>query len=419
MNKRIISILKSQIRGSRYRRRNRGFTLIELLVALVISSIIISSLLGFMVTILTSDRQELAKSAMEQDLQAAMNYISRDLRQAVYIYDTDGLTNTDTSPPGTSTDTSPGIRDQIPPFNGNGVAGCNNEQTCRPVLVFWKREKREQVLPIPEPTSPTNLPTCPPPAGQANPRCDDTYVYSLVAYYLIANDNANNTWAGTARIARFQIQDGIKNPLTNAYFDDDRRRPDDGFRMFSLQTGSGSSVSDRLKRWKKATQPLVSGRPTTYSQPANVLLDFVDHTRDNAELPRPKLNNHPNTIAEGQDFCQTLLPTNYQPVTDPATGTTVTYRAQLLPAFHEPNFPNELKTGSFYACVDSRSTQAYIFIRGNALARFNPINRSLFSARQAQYFPTISGRVQGRGLLGNQLQSLIELKASPTSKRFL
>ena len=35
-----------------------------------------------------------------------------------------------------------------------------------------------------------------------------TFVYSLVAYYLIKDNNA--TWSNGARIARWQIRDGVK-----------------------------------------------------------------------------------------------------------------------------------------------------------------------------------------------------------------
>jgi len=41
----------------------------------------------------------------------------------------------------------------------------------------------------------------------------DSFVYSLVAYYLIKdNQDKDAIWSGAARIGRFQIKDGVQNP---------------------------------------------------------------------------------------------------------------------------------------------------------------------------------------------------------------
>ena len=92
--------------------KNSGFTLIELLIGMVLAILIITPLLGFMIDILDTDRKEQAKATSEQEIQAALDFIERDLQQAVYIYDRDGLTrNTDTTTP-----TNSGIKNQIPPM---------------------------------------------------------------------------------------------------------------------------------------------------------------------------------------------------------------------------------------------------------------------------------------------------------------
>ena len=168
-----------------------GFTMIELLVATVIATIIIVPMLTFVVDILNRDVREQAKTNSEQELQAAVDYIAQDMSQAFYIYSESGV-NT--------------IKAELPHSDDN---------TKTPILVFWKRELVEKAL------SPS-LKIC-----KSND-CDDTFVLSLVAYYLI-NDN-NTTWCQPSgntcpqRIARFQIQDGVK--VENSYICGDNGRDD-------------------------------------------------------------------------------------------------------------------------------------------------------------------------------------------------
>jgi hypothetical protein len=46
-----------------------------LLVGLILAFLVITPLLGFMISIMTQDRQEQAKAASEQEIQSALNYI--------------------------------------------------------------------------------------------------------------------------------------------------------------------------------------------------------------------------------------------------------------------------------------------------------------------------------------------------------
>lgn len=122
-------LLTCQYKSSQSARKTSGFTLIELLVALILASIIIASLLSFMVNILGTDRREQAKASSEQEIQAALDYIARDLQQATYIYDQTGIA---------------AIQAQLPPAGGT-VAGCPDATSCQPVLVFWKRDRKSVV----------------------------------------------------------------------------------------------------------------------------------------------------------------------------------------------------------------------------------------------------------------------------------
>ncbi|MCJ8279580.1 MAG: hormogonium polysaccharide secretion pseudopilin HpsC [Rivularia sp. ALOHA_DT_140] len=210
-------------------KKSAGFTLIELLVAMILASLILTPLLTFMIGIMQTDRREQAKSNTEQELKSAIDFIARDLEQAVYIYDAAGVN---------------AIKSQLPQSG--------QTTTHFPVLVFWKRQYIKNGIPID-----TNDCTSEP------EKCDDTFSYSLVAYYLI-KDNNNSTWSNAARIGRFQISDGYG--INDAEKDATR---DDGFKLFDL-TGSGDLVT-KMNRWAK------SG--TAYSQNILTLVDYIEQTQ--------------------------------------------------------------------------------------------------------------------------------------------
>lgn len=71
-----------------------GFTLIELLVAIVIASLIIVVLLSLVVEILQIDHRQAARDETQQEMQRALNFISEELREAVYVYDGNCLQST-------------------------------------------------------------------------------------------------------------------------------------------------------------------------------------------------------------------------------------------------------------------------------------------------------------------------------------
>jgi type II secretory pathway pseudopilin PulG len=329
----MISTLKFLLRAQRKcqqpPQKDQGFTLIELLVSMILAVLVIGPLLAFMLNILETDRREQAKSISEQEVQQALDYITQDVAQAVYIYDADGLTKASTSDSTTS-----GIKDQIPPGSG-AVGNCPSTATCTPVLVFWKREFLPDVVPV---TS-----------GGATVGYDDTYVYSLVAYYLV-RDNSS-LWSQAARITRFQIQDGVRNPTNPGSATSPNYlsgyTPSNGFQLFDLSL-AGSTLQEKMNRWKKGT--------TAYNVDAMVLVDYIDQTT-------------------GTNAISAACPTG---------------SSQTPPTI----------AGGFYACVSPSRNSAQVFIRGNALARMN--RNTGYSSAQAIYFPTSSVQVQGRGLLSGQ-----------------
>lgn len=303
---------------SQQSRQTSGFTLTELLVGMAMASLVITPLFSFAMNIMESDRKEQAKATTEQEIQSALDYITQDLEQAVYIYDADGLDKN-------STDTPVGIKNQIPPVSA--ASGCGSTTpTCVPVLVFWKRDHRPGILPV---------------SGSSVK--DDTFVYSLVAYYLIKGNTGTQPWSGAARIGRFEIRDGVRNPNNNNTIES----ASTGFQLFDLSV-TGSSLKEKMNRWTKKTSE-------EYSTDARVLtlIDYVDQS----------------------NLTPQACPTGMQRV--PSTAT--------LP-------------GGFYTCVDSATTSAQVYIRGNALARIE--NNSTFSTNQSAYFPSATIQVKGRGFLG-------------------
>jgi prepilin-type N-terminal cleavage/methylation domain-containing protein len=321
MISRLRRLIKTQLNRVKLpRSKASGFTLIELLVAMIISAIVLSALLSFMVDILRTDRREQAKSTSEQELQAALDYITRDLQQAVYIYDATGIG---------------AIRSQLPEPSATDKA---------PVLVFWKREFLKD-------------------ARAVSTGFDDQYVYSLVAYYLIKDPTGcqSTPWSCTARVGRFQIKDGVSTETgyLSGY------QPDAGFRLFSV--GSSDSISTAMNQWTK------NG---TYSTGIDTLVDFVDHT------------------------LATTAPSALNPVCPPNT--------QQIPQYSGSGgsvADDSLKTGSFYACVDSSRAVAKVYLRGNAFARTlnksQMVNRAQYRQTLSPFFPSVSAQVQGRGLLGS------------------
>jgi prepilin-type N-terminal cleavage/methylation domain-containing protein len=336
-------LLSSQLKRSKLTQRNSGFTLIELLVAMLLAALVLAPLLTFMLNIMDTDRKEQAKATSEQELQAALDYIARDIEQAVYIYDADGLMKDNSATPENS-----GIKNQIPPYQVASNEVCNAPSKCQPVLVFWKREYINRAVPL---SATSN--NC-----SSNPTsCNDTFVYSLVGYYLIKDND--DTWSKAARIGRFQIQDGVQAPNPNGTLEYILpATASKGFQLFSLSI-PGNNLKLKMNQWKKLSQ--------SYTNRTEVLLDYIDQS----------------TVGVPQVTCPAATPGNAW---------------QAVPNYSDPNVSSIFKTYSFYACVNSTKTLAQVYLRGNALARVNQ-DVMTYSASNSNYFPRASIQVKGRGFL--------------------
>ncbi|MCF2147370.1 hormogonium polysaccharide secretion pseudopilin HpsC [Desmonostoc muscorum LEGE 12446] len=328
-------ILSIQLKRSGINKTISGFTLIELLVGMIMAILVITPLMAFMINILDTDRKEQAKVTSEQEIQAALDYIARDLQQAVYIYDADGLTRV----ADTSTISSSGIKDQIPPLKS--APNCDDVNICKPILVFWKRELIADSVKI-NPTSSTSDPA----------QKDDGFAYSLVGYYLITNtNNANTTWSKEARIGRFQLKGPVNAPNTTI------STGDTGFNPPSLNK-SGATLKNKMNQWQTA-----SG---SYTQRVDTLIDYISTT-----APGPTINTGTTASPAAATSC---------PGTNPS-----------------PNLVGSQNSG-FFACVDANEVLAQVYIRGNALARVQN-NNLAYTDNKKSYFPSATIRVQGRGFL--------------------
>jgi type II secretory pathway pseudopilin PulG len=324
-------LLQGWMKFSTRKNRDHGFTLVELLIGLVMAFLVLTPLFGLMISIMNTDEKEQAKTTSEQELQTAIDFITRDLQQAVYIYNSQGVTNNYNTIAANS-----GIKDSLPTVT-DGV----------PILVFWKQELVSNVIPT------------------TGTKKDDASIYSLVAYYLI--NSPSTIWSNTARIARWQIKDGVRSPsdtsgvTCNPSYNTSIKFvtcPSPGFKPFDLD----------MNQWQ---------RSGSFTNDPQVLVDFIDQTpRDQTNVP-----NITPSCANANQSSVTITPISSATMT------------------------------SFYACVSNYAdptnqgqviSTAQIFIRGNALARIQTSNIDYKDKSQQTYFPTVSAIIQARGSLYTQ-----------------
>ncbi|MDJ0706713.1 MAG: hormogonium polysaccharide secretion pseudopilin HpsC [Leptolyngbyaceae cyanobacterium MO_188.B28] len=360
------------------RRGEFGFTLLELLVSIILATLVITPLLGFMIDILQTDRREQSKTATEQELRTAAEYIARDLSEAVYIYDDEGLAAitgnyAETTCTGSACDSSITGPSNLPSRNLPGFDG------SVPVLVFWKRaylSKNRELL-----------------GRVADPNNNDGFVYSLVAYYLI--NNADALWSNSSRIARFEV----KGPLRDASGSTIILPEQAGYEPLDFNLGA---LQDVMRGWHKSETTNYNFAAT--STPLTVLVDYIDLS--NSTVPTSALFS--SDLSASIERCPNE-DLNRNGVIDgaetDANGNGVADIWTQVPDYDAlPATYNALKTHGFYACVKAsepgQNNIARVFLRGNALARLGNNNDiPVYKDGVANYFPRVRIEVKGNGNL--------------------
>lgn len=348
-------VLACKLKAFKPSQKTGGFTLIELLVGLILAFLVILPLLGFMVNMLQTDRQEQAKAASEQEIQAALNYMARDLDQAVHVYDGYALGGAGGSQ----------IAAGLPQVT-NGV----------PVLVFWKRKFLPGAITV----------------GSGK---DDAFIYALVAYYLIKDSNCSTTsnWSCTARIGRIELQ----GPATQRGIDPNQYQQK--ISLFNLSptdpTLAAASFEQKMNAWPNSATPSYNRN----DQP-EILLDYIDQTPEPA-IPERLTASCPTTgrSMPRPDVTDAI---SSQPGFDPQT---IAYPYRQVPSAAAMTQAFSGQLSSFYACVDTNqnlSQVVKVFVRGNALARTRKKTAPpTYVDSQSSYFPSASIQVKNRGFFGD------------------
>ena len=347
-------ILKVKPKKSQIKTREAigGMTMIELLVGTVIAFLIITPLMGFVLGLLNDDSRESAKATTEQELQSALDFIAEDLSQAIYVYDNTGVTELK--------------KTQLP-------------TTGDPILVFWKRQIMRESIPLDSTKDPKDCDN-----SDTTKYCNDSYVLSLVAYYLVDTD-PNSVWCQPGgkkcpkQIIRYQVHDGLKDPNAGSLYavaklkDSQKQRAAfNSLFDFSFSTPNVNVTSGAANFDPPPPPPPVPPAPAPPAPPKTepqVLVNYIDSTVANAA----------NNLLLGAEQCRQSLG---------ITATTPT----------EATLKISTTTNSFYACVDSRADKKVVQInlRGNALRRIQQ-DDAVYKPERRSYFPTASVTIRGIG----------------------
>ncbi len=255
-----------------------GFTLTEVLIGAAISSMILVTVLGVCIDLMSSDRALGAQEENEREINQAIAYISNDLRNAVYIY------------PDLSR-----VRDGLP----STILSSGRE----PVLVFWKlspaygNTSQEATI-----------------NGFNCQNFSDTFKrtdclmlqqlrnsYSLVVY--LSDTSSSDTYSGRARIRRYELQKFTSSNLaslsvSSGYVDPVLL----GVGSLSLwpymSTDGGTTLTNCQLSSCKGRSAAGTATATLSSQ-APVLIDFLDRPgatafSETAANPRNRLPSCPS-----------------------------------------------------------------------------------------------------------------------------
>ncbi len=248
MNTHLWQFLLNRLKLTTQNSKAGGFTLIELLVSMLMAGIIVSSLLFMVVNLLKTDQKESANNQTQTEMQSAMDYITSDLRDAVYVYDE--VT-------------------KLLPYLPNFAT------THKPILAFWKAESvAEQNQSLPSNCTLTTF------TALQKEECSSLRVrqntYTLVVY--LQSTGEGGGWQGKSRIRRYQLRK-YKNTETE--------------NMSTLSQSKGyvepSQTNTSFQKWPLSNIDGTTNLQGTTNRPnvdnGDVLIDFVDDPTNQVAVP--------------------------------------------------------------------------------------------------------------------------------------
>lgn len=328
------------------KRQTSGFTLTEVLVSIVIAGIIVSGLLSLVIELLQIDRREITLERVQRDMQSAMDYISDDLEEAVYVYDNDQLLD---------------IVDDIEQLSDvMGMGGVGSGDAV-PLLAFWRTVPLDDV----------DLEACNGTDEACRVARTRRASYSLVVYYQQHRNDAdpNNPWRGESVIRRYELPEYPDSANFSAANLADE-----------TSVGYVDPISDTGKTNFETWEPDVA--PALVEGESQVLVDFVQEIDIDASNP---VN------------CPALIANFNSPLTGETDLTAEEYNYVLSPGATTDR-------SGFFACIRQpqlendtfRTTQdVYLFLRGNAETE----NRFLGPSGNDSRFPLLQTQVKLRGVI--------------------
>ncbi|MDC0835924.1 prepilin-type N-terminal cleavage/methylation domain-containing protein [Geitlerinema sp. CS-897] len=342
--------LLGRFRGWKEDRKTKGFTLTELLISIIIGGLIVTGLMSLVVELISTETRETARTETQREMQMALDFISTDIREAVYVYDGKCLADEDLS--GTESQ----ISDSCSGLFKNGYVPRPNSESV-PILAFWKLEP----LPSQVRDNCVNL--------IGTEACIVGRMYTLVVYWL-SRENTG-LWQGKSRILRYTLS----------------RYENDG----DLVSGyADPTVNTSFERWPLDLEGNNQQEGTPPDNRFAVLVDFVD---DRALGDIPELVEAGGASIE----CPAEETTNSRVryIRTPSDSTLEQYGftnmrnfyacVKLPEKFTQNNNENEGESGAF-------NQKVILFLRGNAAGK-----PGITTANEG-FMPAIQTQVLNRGV---------------------
>jgi prepilin-type N-terminal cleavage/methylation domain-containing protein len=341
----------------------QGFTLIELLVSMLIASLIVSGLLYGVVEILQTNQKDASRSDTQRDMQMAMDYIARDVREATYVYGVtpevrDPVTNALIAAPESCLTVYPNAKERGEAGKCTGLLGLLDDGATKsplnksgnvPVLAFWKPEPlpsgirklcQDNAKKIGTSTDPKDPLVITP--------CVAQRMYTLVIYS-INTENGSNLWKGKARITRYQLPHFTENA---------------GLGGITPKWAAPVAKDKRPLTWPIGDSATASGinlqQPGTPPQNNDVLTDFVDN--DSKDEYKPEYCPNGFAAPSGYDL-------SGNPVKSFNRAFYVCVRSGVVTAATGSGSAAGLATATAAAAGQGLNPEVHIVIRGNAAGR--------------------------------------------------